>query len=78
MDWQNTGSSVKSDEEVTRFVHDVLLYPDFKIDELLNFDATRENQNSDVAEHGSTSQQAFQEITVKIEVPSGSKDTASR
>ncbi len=78
MDWQSTGSSMKSNEEVTRLVHDVVLHPDFKINELLNIDAARENQNSDAAEHGSTSQQAFQEIAVKIEVPSGSKDTASR
>jgi Plavaka transposase len=74
MDWQNTRSSIKSNEEVTRLVHDVVLHPDFTVDELLNFSAARENQKADAAEHEATFPQAFQQIAVNIKVPSGNKD----
>ena len=65
---------MKSNEEVTHLVHDIVLHPDFTINKLLNFNATCENKNADAADHESTFLQAFQEIAVKIEVPSGSKD----
>jgi hypothetical protein len=74
MDWQSTGSSIKSNKEVTRLVHDVMLHPDFTVDELLNFSATRENQNADAAEREATFLQAFQQIAVSIDVPSGVKN----
>jgi len=74
MDWQNTGSSIKSNEEVMRLVHDVVLHPDFSVDELKAFNATHEYWNADAAERESAFLRAFQEIAVEIEVPSGSKD----
>jgi len=74
MDWQNTGSSIKSNEEVTHLVHNVVLHPDFTVDELLNFSVAHANQNADAAEHEVTFLQAFQHIAVKFEVPSGDKN----
>lgn len=74
MDWQNTGRSIKSNEEVMRLVHDVMLHPDFSLDELLNFSAARENRRADAAEREATFLRAFQQIPVDILVPSGDKD----
>ena len=34
MDWQNTGSSVKSNEEVDWLVHNVIFHPNFDPDDL--------------------------------------------
>jgi hypothetical protein len=47
MDWQNTGSSTKSNGELTRLVHDVLLHPEFQLSSLANFNAAHENQKAD-------------------------------
>jgi hypothetical protein len=74
MDWQNTGSSIKSNEEVTHLLCDVVLHPDFTVDELLNFSVARANQNTDAAKCEATFLQAFHHIAVNIEVPSGDKD----
>jgi hypothetical protein len=78
MDWQNTGSSVKSNEEVNRLVHNVVLHPDFDPDDLQDFNATRANQKADAAEEKSPFLQSFQEVDVDIEVPSGSKQIPSK
>ena len=42
LDWQNTGSELKSNGEVNKLV-DVLHNPDFSIEELVGFDAARKN-----------------------------------
>ena len=73
MEWQNTGSPNKSNEEVTRLVRDVVLHHDFSVDDLLNFNATCKNRIADEAEQ-STFPQDFQQISMNIEVPSGTKD----
>jgi len=39
VDWQNTGSSAKSNTEVNRLVHEVFLHPDFQLDEVRSFNA---------------------------------------
>lgn len=47
MNWQNSGSHVKSQAEMDRLVNNVLLNPDFNRDELAGFDALRENRRTD-------------------------------
>ncbi len=42
LDWQNTGSELKSNSEVNKLV-DVLRNPDFLIEELVGFDAAHKN-----------------------------------
>ena len=44
INWQNMGSTSKSNNEVNRLVKDVLLHPDFSVDDLKGFDAMHENQ----------------------------------
>jgi len=73
MNWQNTGSTSKSNNEVNRLVKDVLLHPDFSVDDLKGFDATRKNQQLDRSDAKSSHLTAFQETSVTIEVPSGDK-----
>ena len=45
--WQNTGSSVKSDDEINRLVYGVLYNPEFQLEELGKFNARRENRRVD-------------------------------
>jgi hypothetical protein len=53
LNWQNSGSSAKSNDELNRLVKEVLLHPKFKRDELQKFNATRENQKADAAQEQS-------------------------
>jgi len=76
MHWQTTGSAKKSDKEVIRLVRDILCHPEFKLDELAKFNATRENQKADAADEKSFLQ-SFQHVSVEIDVPSGSPHEAS-
>lgn len=76
LDWQNTGSELKSNGEVNKLV-DVLRRPDFSIEELDGFDAARENRRRDQQDKKSPELKGFQETTVKIEVPSGDKNVSS-
>jgi hypothetical protein len=78
LDWQNTGSSTKSNDEINRLVHDVLFHPDFQLGELQRFNARRENHKANVHAEESTFLLSFQHATVNIEVPSGSRDTPSQ
>jgi Plavaka transposase len=78
MNWQNTGSSQKSDVEMNRLVHEVVLNPEFDLDDLKKFNAQRENWKADTADEQSPQLQTFQEASIDIEVPSGSKHTPSR
>ena len=50
MTWKTTGSTQKSDSEVTRLVHEVLLAPDFDLQDLSRFNASRETSRFDAAE----------------------------
>ena len=74
LDWQNTGSSAKSNGEIDRLVHDVLLHPDFRLEQLQTFNATRENKKADADGERSSLLESFQLATVNIEVPSGTRD----
>jgi hypothetical protein len=76
--WQNSGSSAKSNEEIDRLVHSVLLHPDFDLDSLRSFRAARENKKADAADERSPFPSSFQHADINIEVPSGSKDMPSR
>jgi hypothetical protein len=71
INWQNTGSTSKSNNEVNRLVRDVLRRPGFSVEDLEGFDATRENQRLDKADERSPHLRAFQETSVTIDVPSG-------
>ena len=78
IDWQNTGSSAKSNEEINRLVRDVLHHPDFQLDELEHFNAARENQKADATEENSPFLLSFTHANISIDVPSGSKHSAPR
>ncbi|KAF8955096.1 hypothetical protein BDZ97DRAFT_1675230, partial [Flammula alnicola] len=78
MDWQNTGSSQKSDLEVNRLINEVIFHPDFNVEELKHFNAQRENQRADAADQKSPLLRSFKEASVDIEVPSGSKHVPSK
>ncbi len=76
LDWQNSGSSAKSNDELNRLVKEVLLHPKFKLNKLLKFNATCENQKADATEEQSQYLQGFHHADIVIEVPSSSKDNA--
>ena len=77
LDWQNTGSELKSNGEINRLVQDVLRHPDFSVKDLDGFDAACENQRWNERDEKSPEQKGFQETTVKIDVPSGDRDVPS-
>ena len=78
MGWQNSGSNVKSAGELDSLVHDVLLHPDFKVEELKGFSARRMNRQFDKQDQQSPLLDTFQESSVEIEVPSGDKNVSPR
>ncbi len=73
MQWLNNGKTAKSEAEMTRFVQDVILAPEFQKADLINFDAHRENKRLDKALFKDTLalRSQFHESTVEILVPSG-------
>ncbi|KAJ3709521.1 hypothetical protein C8R42DRAFT_649336 [Lentinula raphanica] len=73
MQWLNTGTNLKSEEEANRLVKDVLLQPDFVPSDLSGFSAQRENKRVDTAA-STTPLDGFRQTTVDIEVPSGRKN----
>jgi hypothetical protein len=76
IDWQNSGSLAKSNEEINRLVHDVLSHPEFRLDELSHFNAARENHKADTANENSPFLWSFTHTTISIDVPSGNKHSA--
>ena len=50
VDWQNTRSPAKSNVEVNHLIHNIILHPDFQLDQLCSFNVARENQRADLAE----------------------------
>ncbi len=76
LDWQNSGSSAKSNDKLNRLVKEVLLHPKFKLNELLKFNATHENQKADATEEQSQYLQGFHHANIVIKIPSSSKDNA--
>ena len=78
MNWKNTGSNLKSNSEVTRLVQEVLRAPDFKIQDLSSFNASRETSRFDVAEKEIPPEDGFginrwKHTTVNISVPTREK-----
>jgi hypothetical protein len=47
LNWQNSGSELKSHGEVNRLVKEVLCHPDFAVKDLKGFEAARENRKQD-------------------------------
>ena len=78
MKWLNNGKTVKSEGEVTQFVHDVILSPEFETADLIDFDAHWENKRLDMALSQDTFRGQFNESTVEILVPSGDTNIPPR
>ena len=78
MNWQNSLSSMKSNEETTHLVHSVLLHPQFQLGNLVKFNATNENRKADIAEEKAPFLRSFCHASVDINVPSGSAHEASQ
>ncbi|KAL1703844.1 hypothetical protein EV121DRAFT_207048 [Schizophyllum commune] len=71
--WLNNGNVNKTPAELNTLVRDVLLHPDFRLEDLVAFDARRANQRADSADKvpGTPFGTGFEHRTVEIEVPSG-------
>ena len=74
MNWKDSGPSTKSDGEINRLVNEVLLDPNFNLEDLRGFRAAQENHRTNMADENSPFLDSFQTATVEIDVPSGSKD----
>ncbi|KAF8958622.1 hypothetical protein BDZ97DRAFT_1923519 [Flammula alnicola] len=78
MNWKDSGAPTKSDNEINRLANEVLLDPNFKLEDLQGFNAARENRQNDAADDKSPYLDSFDKANIDIEVPSGSKDIPSR
>jgi len=68
INWQNTGSTSKSNNKVNRLVRDVLRCPGFSVEDLEGFNATRKNQRLDKTDARFPHLHAFQKTSVTIDV----------
>ena len=75
MSWLNNGGTTKSEAEITSFIRNVIVQPEFDKNHLVNFDAHRENMRLDKAISHSELKSQFRESSVDILVPSGSQTT---
>jgi len=75
LDWQSSGSSKKSNNEVTRLVHSIIHHAEFQLGNLQNFNATCKHQKADTAEEKFI--QSFHHTSISIDVPSGNSNEAS-
>jgi len=71
MQWTNTGSNSKSEGEVNRLVDNVLNAPDFRTEDLRNFNAHRENARLDAVDKVSVLGDNFHSASIAIDVPTG-------
>ena len=79
MQWMNNGQTMKSEVETTKFIHNVILSPTFDADDLVGFNAHRENQRLDKAlSQESALRSQFTESSVDILVPSGERISEGR
>jgi hypothetical protein len=75
MNWCHSGSSQKTEQEVTRLVKEVIMSPDFLPSDLTDFNAHRENKRLDDAKTGPAEQTTpftgddWHEVAVEIDVP---------
>ena len=77
MNWQNSISNQKSNEETTQLVHDFLFHFKFRLGDLKHFNAANENRKADAAEEKSPFLWSFHHTSVNINIPSGSIHVAS-
>ena len=77
MRWMNSGSNSKSEGEVNRLVDDVLCAPDFRTEDLHNFNAHRANSCLDTADKVTPLEDNFQVASITIEVPTGQPNDPS-
>ncbi|KAJ3558095.1 hypothetical protein NP233_g11576 [Leucocoprinus birnbaumii] len=73
MSWLNNGGTSKSEEETNRLVKDCILSPDFCINNLVGFDAHRENRRLDHEVSKSDFLAQFTESSVDIPIPTASR-----
>ena len=78
MNWLNSGSTQKTEAEITRLGREVLSSPDFKVGDLGAFDAHRENKRMDdafaeVESNAPFSHDGWHEVKVDIQIPTTSK-----
>lgn len=72
MTWFSGGSKNKSYEDCNHLVHDVILSPDFNVDDIpKNFDARREAAKLDT--ESELAPDEWEECSVKIDVPDGKR-----
>ena len=71
MAWLNNGKTAKSEAEATAFVETVIHASDFNKDDLIGFNAHRENQRLDKALSRAALKSQFTNSSVDILVPSG-------
>ena len=71
MAWLNNGKTTKSEAEATAFVETVIHASDFNKDDLIGFNAHRENQRLDKALSRAALKSQFSDSSVDILVPSG-------
>jgi hypothetical protein len=71
MSWLNNGKTAKSEAEVTDFIHNAVLSGDFNKDDLVGFNAHRENRRLDKTLSEASLRAQFSESSVDILVPSG-------
>jgi hypothetical protein len=74
MSWLNNGRTAKSEAEVTDFIHNAVLSENFNKDDLVDFNAHRENQRLDKALSEANLRAQFSESSVEILVPSGNRN----
>ena len=79
MRWKESSSAHKSNSEITRLVQDVLQALDFNIDDLRNFDASRETRRMDAAQkmvpqHDPFGIDGWRRTTIEISVPTREKN----
>lgn len=73
--WMNTGSRSKSEGEVNRLVNEVLKAPDFRVEDIHDFNAHRAHGRLDAAKKKSNPlDDDFQVTSVTIEVPTGERN----
>lgn len=80
MNWFHTGSAQKSEAEITRLAKEVLSNADFKPEDLIGFNAHRENKRlDDSGKHELPfCDDDWKEVSVTIDVPVPKKDTPPR
>jgi hypothetical protein len=79
--WVNNGSNSKSHRDVDALVRDVLLHPDFKVEDLRNFKSKQESRrldtpSADYPNNGSNAADGWREGSVSVRLPA--EDTKKR